>query len=161
MTKQAPLKASPLVIERHEFLSFRVDVSDADSPKGLMSLHTIRQVQQNPEEPRHWMVDLTVEFGSRDDQLPAPYMGSIAVRGWFEVANAYPEERQVTLIEVTATSILYGACREMLASFTARSSHGIASLPSVSFAPTPSAGEESAPALKPAKKRATAPHKSL
>ena len=37
------------------------------------------------------------------------------------------------LIRVTATSILYGACREMIANFTARSLHGILSLPSISF----------------------------
>lgn len=36
-------------------------------------------------------------------------------------------------IRVNATSILYGACREMIANFTARSLHGILSLPSISF----------------------------
>jgi hypothetical protein len=39
----------------------------------------------------------------------------------------------INLIRVTATSILYGACREMIANFTARSLHGILSLPSISF----------------------------
>jgi hypothetical protein len=38
------------------------------------------------------------------------------------------------LIRVTGASMLYGACREMLANLTARSTHGMSTLPSVSFA---------------------------
>ena len=151
---QTPLKASPLSIEAHEFRSIRVEASNVDTPKGLFSLRTIKEVTQSNEDPRRWMVDLTVELGNRDDQEPAAYNGSITARGWFEVAKAYPEDRQKALIEVTAVSILYGACREMLANITARSTHGIISIPSVSFAPTPRVDEESATPKRPAMKRA-------
>ena len=53
--------------------------------------------------------------------------------GPFIVADQYPAEKVSDLIKITGASILYGACREMLANLTARGPHGMVSLPSVSF----------------------------
>ena len=91
----------------------------------------------HPDEERNWMVDLTVEFGSSKKGEEAPYSGKVSARGWFVIAKGFPEERHSDLIEVTAASILYGTCREALANFTARSVHGILSIPSVTFDPIP------------------------
>ena len=132
---QMQLKASPLTIEHHVFLSIQVDAAEVENPQGRQTLRTRRRTEQNHEDPRKWVVFLTVEFGSAKDGEPTPYSGKISVQGWFVVAEGYPEEKRSSLIEVTAASILYGACREMLASFTARSVHGILSIPSVSFEP--------------------------
>lgn len=132
---QTQLKLSPLVIEHHEFCSIRIDAADFESPQGQQSLRTTRHFEKVPNEPRRWVIVLRVEFFSMVDAEPAPYTGEIVARGCFTVNESYPAEREAALIEVTATSILYGACREMIASFTARSSHGILSLPSVSFSP--------------------------
>jgi preprotein translocase subunit SecB len=135
MTMQTPLKASPLMIEHHEFLSIHVDASEKESPQGPIALKTSRRLELHPENPRRWKVELVVGFGSGDAIDETPYSGSISVAGWFSVSERYPVERQQALIEVTAVSILYGACREMVASFTARSRHGMLSLPSVTFPP--------------------------
>jgi len=59
----------------------------------------------------------------------------LRVTGHFAVNEKYPQQKIQDLIEVTGSSILYGACREMLANLTARASHGVVSLPSVSFMP--------------------------
>ena len=143
---QSQLKISPLTIEHHEFQRIRVDASEDETHQGPISLETVRRVERHPDESRRWMVELTVEFGSSDENNKAPYSGSISVAGWFTVADAYPEERQQMLVEVTAVSILYGACREMVASFTARASHGILSLPSVTFPPIAASTSMSPPA---------------
>ena len=156
---QTPLKVSPLRIEHHEFQKFLVEATESDSAQGPISLKTVRRVEQHSEESRRWAVELTVEFGSSDENDKAPYSGSISALGWFAVADSYPEEKQRMLIEVTAVSILYGACREMVASFTARSSHGMMSLPSVTFptiqnsTSTPEPPANSRPAEKPRRKR--------
>lgn len=135
MTMQNQLKASPLTIEHHAFSSIQINAAEVDHPKDPHSLRTRRRIEQNPEDPRRWMVILTVEFTAAKEGDTPPYTGKITVQGWFSIAEGYPEEKQSVLIEVTAASILYGACREMVASFTARSYHGIMSLPSVSFEP--------------------------
>lgn len=156
---QTPLKASPLTIEHHEFLSFHLDASEEESPQGPIALKTSRRLERHPEHPRRWKVELDVGFGSSDESHATPYSGSISVAGWFSVSEGYPIERQQALIEVTAVSILYGACREMVASFTARSRHGMLSLPSVTFPPiqnsttTPEPPSESRPAEPSRRKR--------
>jgi len=57
--------------------------------------------------------------------------------------------------------MLYGACREMLANLSARSTHGMSTLPSVSFANSKTA--ESRPAARKAAKKITKrkPHSPL
>lgn len=137
---QTPLKVSPLAIDHHEFRSIRIESSDRDNPTGFHSLRTKRATTRSEDSPSKWMVDLTVEISNSDEDDPAPYVGQITARGWFTVAEGYPFDKQASLIEVTAASILYGACREMIANFTARASHGPLSIPSISFAPmtTPS-----------------------
>lgn len=131
---QTQLKVSPLTIEHHAFSSIQIDAAEAKNPKDPYSLRTRRHIEQSPENARRWMVILTVEFNAAKEGDTPPYTGKVIVQGWFSIAEGYPEEKQAALIEVTAASILYGACREMVASFTARSYHGIMSLPSVSFA---------------------------
>jgi preprotein translocase subunit SecB len=135
MTTQNQLKASPLTIEHHAFSSIQIDAAEAENPNDPHSLRTRRRIEQSPENPLRWMVILTVEFNAAKEGSTPPYTGKVTVQGWFSIAEGYPEEKQAALIEVTAASILYGACREMIAGFTARSYHGIMSLPSVSFAP--------------------------
>ena len=150
---QTQLKISPLTIEHHEFCSIRIDASELDSPQGQQSLRTSRHFERVSNEARRWVIRLRVEFFSMVDAEPAPYTGEIVARGCFTVSESYPTEREAALIEVTAASILYGACREMIASFTARSSHGILSLPSVSFSPMSELQSKSAPAPKKAARK--------
>jgi len=147
-TMQTQLKLSPLNIEHHEFCSIRVEAAELGSPQGQQSLRTTRHFERVPNEYRRWVVVLRVEFSSMVSAEPAPYTGEIIARGCFAVNENYPAEKEAALIEVTAASILYGACREMIASFTARSSHGILSLPSVSFAPMSELQSSPAPTLK-------------
>lgn len=132
---QTPLKASPLAIEHHEFVSFHVDASEEETPTGPIALKTHRHLERHPEDPQRWKVGLDVEFGSSEESPATPYSGKVAVVGWFIVAKNYPLDKQQLLIEVTAVSILYGSCREMVAGFTARSRHGMLTLPSVTFPP--------------------------
>lgn len=159
MMMQNQLKVSPLTIEHHAFSSIQIDASDGDNPRDPHSLRTRRRIERNPEDPRRWMVILTVEFNAAKEGDTSPYTGKITVQGWFSVAEGYPEEKQSILIEVTAASILYGACREMVASFTARSNHGIMSLPSVSFEPIQRQEIPKATAAKKQAKKTATPKK--
>ena len=73
----------------------------------------------------------TLRYFRIDDEDPD--YGTITILGEFRIHETFDETNHEALIRVTATSILYGACREMIANFTARSLHGILSLPSISF----------------------------
>lgn len=132
---QTPLKASPLGIEFHALTSIHVDVSRSGEPNWNHHIRTRRQVTPQTSDGLRWVAELTVDFGTSENSEEAAYSGSVAAMGHFLIAEQYPEEKRKALIEVTAASILYGTCREALANFTARSIHGILSLPSVAFEP--------------------------
>lgn len=136
-TPLTPLKASPLSILLHEFVQIHLEAAEAPKFRDGISIRTNRTVQPIPEKPLEWIVQLSVLFGNFDETPiePAKYTGQITVRGLFQVAEQYSAEERSKLMEITASSILYGACREMLANLTARSSHGMISLPSVTFTP--------------------------
>lgn len=136
-TPLTPLKTSPLSIIHHEFVQIQMEAALAAKFRDEISIRTNRIVQPIPENPLEWVVQLSVLFGNFDEtpKEPAKYAGQIIVRGLFQVAEQYSAEERSKLMEITASSILYGACREMLANLTARSSHGMISLPSVTFTP--------------------------
>jgi preprotein translocase subunit SecB len=126
-------KNSPLTIINHEFTVIELSASSSSNPTGELELNTDVNVGIHSEDPLLRSCELSVAFGSAAKDRPAPYTGKITINGQFQIAENYAEHRRQQLIEVTAISILYGACREMLANLTARSSHGLLSLPSVSF----------------------------
>jgi preprotein translocase subunit SecB len=124
---------SPLTLLSHRFISFSCEVSREKNPAGSLALNTEQTVSQHTEEAQRWMVELEVSFKADDPKTPSPYSGKITVQGHFLVQEEFKERHHEALIRVTGSSMLYGACREMLANFTARSTHGILSLPSISF----------------------------
>lgn len=124
---------SPLTLLSHHFISFSCDASSEQDPKGSLLLNTDQTVAQHTEDPLRWKVELEIQFGPSDETSPSPYSGKIAIQGHFQIYEKFTERHHEALIRVTGASMLYGACREMLANFTARSIHGILSLPSISF----------------------------
>lgn len=128
-----PHDTSPLAILGHRFLAFECRATTDSQCDGAMALKTSSDMAVNPDDPLLWQVTLTVEFSPEDPAHPSTYEGRIIVTGEFQIHESFSEKNREALIRVTATSILYGACREMIANFTARSAHGILSLPSISF----------------------------
>lgn len=94
---------------------------------------TGQEIAAASEDPLHWKVILTVEYYPEDDAAPSTYEGRVVIAGEFRIHESFEEKNREALIRVTATSMLYGACREMVAGFTARSIHGMLTLPSISF----------------------------
>ncbi len=134
-TPQLLLRASPLQIEKHEFLDIEVHAASSDNAHSSLPLEITRTYARHDTDPLRWRVELSLRFGGVEDGKPSVYSGLLKIAGYFLIHKKYPEEKIKSLIEVTASSILYGACREMLANLTARGSHGVVSLPSISFVP--------------------------
>ena len=134
-TPPQPLRASPLQIEHHEFLDIEVHAAESDEARTSLPLAVNRSFALHNDDPHRWRVELTVRFGGEKHAKPSVYSGLLRVAGYFRVQEKYPAEKVNQLVEVTGASILYGACREMLANLTARGSHGVVSLPSISFVP--------------------------
>jgi len=125
--------ASPLRFVGHHLSRLSVEVAEKVDPEGVFSLSTSRKVTMNPEEPRRWCVEMEVEFGPSEHGKATPYSGAITFTGTFEIAESYPPEKREDLVAVTGASILYGACREMIANLTARAKYGLLSLPTITL----------------------------
>jgi preprotein translocase subunit SecB len=136
-----PLSTSPLSLERHEFLDVEVRASEKEDAKTSFGIHINRHFSHNGN-PRDFRVELTVRFGNESEAAPSVYSGMLRIAGYFKIHEKFPEEKIKPLIEVTASSMLYGACREMLCNLTARGSRGMVSLPSLSFIPPKKASAE-------------------
>lgn len=128
-----PHNTSPLALINHRFVAFECRATTGPATGGALALKTHYEVCGIADDPLRWQVTLTVDFAPEDPAKPSTYEGSITITGEFQIHETFEEKNREALIRVTATSILYGACREMLANFTARSLHGILSLPSISF----------------------------
>jgi len=131
--KPMPHNTSPLALLSHRFLAFECHATAGEKTGGALALKTQQEISGFPEDPLRWLVTLTVEFAPEDPAAPSTYRGQIQIQGEFQIHETFDQKNHEALIRVTATSILYGACREMIANFTARSIHGILSLPSISF----------------------------
>lgn len=128
-----PHDASPLDLLRYRYHAFECEADESEDPQGELSLTTEQKLACDADNPLSWHVSLTINFKPVDDEKPTTYRGKIQISGEFQIHESFKEENREALIRVTATSMLYGACREMLANFTARSLHGCLSLPSISF----------------------------
>lgn len=121
--------------------------SEQEKPQAGFSLSTRRNIRGHAEDPRKFLLILTVELGSNTPTQESPYTATLTIEGEFEVAEGYTAAPPEDLVNITGASMLYGACREMLANLTARSVHGMSTLPSVSFL-------SSTPQTKPVSKKA-------
>lgn len=140
MTKPAPLNASPLKLHGHRFTEVSMKASEQEKPQAGFSLRTTRGIQERTDNPRMFRLTLRVDLGSNTPDQESPYTATLTIEGEFEVAEGYTAASAEDLVNVTGASMLYGACREMLANLTARSIHGMSTLPSVSFlSPKPGA----------------------
>ena len=134
MTTPSLLSASPLRLHGHRFTEVTMRASEQEKPQGGFSLSTNRDLRAHSQEPSKFLLILTIELGSNTPDQESPYTARLTVEGEFEVSGTFKAGSPNDLVNVTGASMLYGACREMLANLTARSTHGMSTLPSVSFA---------------------------
>lgn len=161
MTTPSRLNASPLTLHGHRFTEITIRASEQENPQGGFSLRTDRDLREHSENPSKFLLILTVELGSSTPEQESPYTARLKIEGEFEVAETFAAGTPGELVHVTGASMLYGACREMLANLSARSTHGMSTLPSVSFANSKAAA--SRPAARKAAKKITKrkPHSPL
>jgi preprotein translocase subunit SecB len=85
-----------------------------------------------PDNEPEWIMSLRVQQLAADDQ---PYAFSIEIVGHFSISGMVPEDLRDRILKANASSMLYGAAREIVRSVTAQGPYMPAILPSVSFYP--------------------------
>jgi len=132
------LKSSPLKLVGYEYLNIEVVSASGEVPDSDVPIRFEREWGHSSENTRIWKLALSIFFGSRcEEQAKSRYSGVVKVVGYFEVMASAPIEKMDLLVRVTGASILYAACREMVASLTSRYRFGLYYLPSISFYESP------------------------
>ncbi len=124
---------SPLQLKGYDFTRLRVQAVPDGSAKNRPELVPKVRFERVEGQERQWHLLLEVLVRSLDPRQPFHYEIEAAVQGLVEVHDEFPAERRESLAVVNGLGLLYGAVREMVANVTARSVHGILTLPALNF----------------------------
>src|SRR5947209_244948 len=132
------MKASQLRLDSYHLDELRFSLDDkyeyaADSEPIITAEDLEVEVQpfRLPDNPLQWFFRLRVRLDDKEGKFP--YVFSIRLTGFFEVAEDCKPEMIEPLALINAPSILYASAREILAATSARSRFLSVFLPSVRF----------------------------
>jgi hypothetical protein len=146
------MHASPLAVDRVEFLKFRVRAvptwsgkADDGFPQLSFDMNNVvfgsrSSLDYRDDElldPRHFVFHFGLRLLQNEQtepiQLPYEIEAETIVFLRFESDNRPPPQERFKLIRANGYPIAYAAIREMVCSFTGRSSHGVWQIPSANF----------------------------
>lgn len=133
------MKASTLSLRDLTFLNVHIDV-DMEFQKsephfdfaGVKFSCNVRHGRTSNKELPIWWVGVDFSISS-DEEKRCPYILDIKAAGLFTVDESIPKEREEAFVYESGAAMVYGAIREMVATITGRSVHGVLTLPTASF----------------------------
>jgi preprotein translocase subunit SecB len=133
------MKLSPLQLLEYFVAEFHYSVNsryDAKKDLELKPDELTTETTCNPgkSNPRLWTVTIDVKYQPAAE-TNTPYVFSLSLVGFFEVAKAFDETRVALLVKTNGASVLYGTAREIIREQTSRGPAGPFLLPTTSFVP--------------------------
>lgn len=133
------MKASTLSLHDLTFLNVHLDVDMAfEKPEsrfdftGAKFRCDVRHGRANNQELPLWWVGVDFSIAS-DEEKRCPYSLDIKAAGLFTVDDTVPKDKEEAFVYESGAAMVYGAIREMVATITGRSVHGVFTLPTASF----------------------------
>lgn len=83
------------------------------------------------DDTNKWIGRLRIEIVPPSDGYQFLYTGMLEMFGEFALHPEIPEEDRIKYAHINGGALLFGAAREMVATLTSRSIHGMIELPSV------------------------------
>jgi preprotein translocase subunit SecB len=127
------MKISQLLLEHYFFTRIHVDAVQSVDKQGTPSLNSHVECACHKDDPRRWMVSLTIRQNEDQDKKPTHYKIDVEILGFFRVAEEVPADKVTPLVRANAPAVLYGSVREIVALLTAQGPHTAVRLPSVTF----------------------------
>ncbi len=137
------MNPSPLQLERHFFSKVQVDAHTdgvVGTPNELQSQVEVGRSEQTPER---FQVTLRLKILSPSSKK-ATYTGEIHAIGLFTVADSWPKDDLLKLVQANGAAVLYAAARELFCNLTARGPWPMLSLNTVTFIPQKAGGKKAA-----------------
>ncbi len=124
---------SPLQLEHYFFTQMHLDANPGADPDADLNYDASVQCAQHEDDPRRWMITLTVDIGGTEEDTDPVYNGKFEIVGMFRVDGEFPEDRVANLAHINGAAILYGSVRELVANLTARGPFPQILLPTTTF----------------------------
>jgi preprotein translocase subunit SecB len=127
--------SSALLLERHFFTKLELNPNPDGKPEGKINVVCAAAIGNASDDPARYQITLAVTI-SPDPKAPAKpyYSGVVEIVGFFRVAPSYKDD-PVRLVNISGSSILYGAVRELFCNLTARGPWPMVTLPTMNFTP--------------------------
>jgi len=127
--------SSALRLEKHFFTKIELRPNMDAKPGGASSLACGVQTAKATDDPTRYQITLTVTLDHNTAaSAKSHYSGVIEVVGFFRVAKGYGDDPE-RLVNISGSSLLYGAAREMVCNLTARGPWPMLTLPTMNFTP--------------------------
>ena len=130
------MRRANLLLEHAFFNRIRLDAVVAKHPEqkpGMSSINVTCDVKKHNEDPTRFLIQMAVTISPKDEKSPGLYEGELVAVGGFRVTENVQENDRADLVVVNGKAIMYGVIREMVANLSARGSHGVYFLPTVTF----------------------------
>ncbi len=124
---------SPLQLEQYFFTRIELHAHPEAHPEQETGFAVDVNCARHEEDPRRWMITLTVVLKGEEDDSPPAYTGDFEIVGMFRVTDEYPEDNAPKLAHINGAAILYGTVREMVTNMTARGPFPPILLPTATF----------------------------
>lgn len=133
------MKASTLSLHDLTFLNVHIDVDmdfQASGSRfdfdGVQFRCDVRHGRNKNHELPLWWVGVDLAIVSSEEKR-CPYSLDVKAAGLFTVDASIPKDKEEAFVYESGAAMVYGAIREMVASITGRSVHGVLTLPTASF----------------------------
>lgn len=146
------MKATSLSVDKVEFVHVKVETNPDFSGDFSESLHQLdfdftgvmfkrrtmlRYEREHSADPKVFIFGLSIRLSKEDeadDAVDLPYFIDVRALVYLRyVSDALSGMERFRAVRATGYSILYGAIREMVSNLTARSTHGLWTLPAADF----------------------------
>lgn len=110
------------------------DFTDYDSDNALYSIDVDYDIYSNDEDLNRFKVDLFLKLiPSVEKEMHLPYEIEIILEGLFLFERDLDDEEKGYHLNISCTSMLYGAARNIVHQLTGESNYGAISIPAIQF----------------------------
>jgi preprotein translocase subunit SecB len=126
------MKPSPLQLERHFFTRVLLEAHLDGKREAANHSRCEVEVGQATDNPKRFQLIMRFWLLSPPDKK-SKYTGEFHAVGLFRVADAWPKEKEMELVQANGAALLFGAIRELISNLTARGPWPQVTLASVTF----------------------------
>ena len=126
---------SSLLLKKHFFSKIELRPNHDSKPDGLNRVTCRMGIGKAIEDAKSYQVTLTINLEQDPVSKEKPhYLGSFEMVGFFAVEPMFKGDPD-KLVQISGSSLLYAAVREMVCNLTARGPWPMVCLPTINFTP--------------------------